>query len=671
MSSCENPLQSTPATTRKYLAPLFDGHLIALFAVLSSLAILSSSLLAPNSVFVNAPRLSAMGQNTALAMLMLGCAILFSRHPAATRPANDDEAHQVLPIALATLSLLLAVMALLQSALNAYPADSWMRILVNTLPSDENNWPGRMSPTTALIVTAYSLTLICLGRPKSCHLTLKAALIGLSLLTAFASVTSHLLGIADYSPYAFMSLPTAAVLTLYGTVLLQRLSTRQQFLKWETQHPGEAIFVRVLVPLSLLLATTAVAICGNATEGHLPTAMLALAGLTLLVLVIIYRYIIGTVNNRLTAELQLAEREAALAQAQAQAMLGSWQLNIRDNTLSGSAEFLRILGLAADTSFSLKEFMVHVHPDDQDYVRKRWRQSLAGSGFDIEYRILVAGSTRWVRDQATFVADRNGDVLTVLGTIQDITQLKAKELQLLRSRERIRNLAARNERIREQERRRLARELHDEMGQHLTALRLDTAMALMRYSAADAELKTTLSGLKAGIDTLIKITRDTAASLRPPALDFGLAAAIEWLLQDIESRTGIRSRLTADLGTIELDDELRTAAFRIIQESLTNVTKHAHATEVRIHIYLQEQKLVLSITDNGTGFNPDNVREDKCFGLTGIQERIMMLGGEYVMNSQPGQGTWLSLSLPVRTLTKAHQQRDSTESGNYAQNIYS
>lgn len=658
----EAPLQKISGTLRPSLHPLIDGFLIASASIVSCLLILIASLMAPDSVLSNTPWLTDMGQNTALGLLILSCALLVSSEPA----------KKTLTMTLATISLLLAVMTLMQSALNTYPADGWMRVLVNTLPSDVNSWSGRMSNTTALIMIAYSLTLICLSREKSCYLALKAVLIGASLLVAFSAVASHILGSAVTSYFAYLSLPTATILTLHGAVLIQRLSAHPAFLYWETRHPGEAIFLRVLMPLSLLLTSATVAIHGYAAAGQQASALLAFAGLSSLVLIVVYRYIVGAVNNRLTAELQLAEREAALAQAQAQAKLGSWQLNTRENTLTCSTQCWRIFGLSPCSPLKLSDFMTFVHPDDRDYVQNRWQQGFGGSAFDIEYRILVAGSTRWVHDQATFVADSHGNIVTVLGTIQDITQLKAKELELLRSREKIRNLAARNEQIREQERRRLARELHDEMGQHLTALRLDTAMAQMRYGDSDADLKSTLTGLKEGIDTLIKITRDTAASLRPPALDFGLAAAIEWLLQEIQSRVGIQSFLSVDIGDTELDDALRTAAFRIIQESLTNVIKHANATEVHIHIFLQDHKLIMSITDNGRGFNPEEIREDKCFGLTGIRERIMMLGGEYLLDSQPGQGTRLLLGLPVRQQKLAKKQKHfSTGTENYDQNIYS
>jgi len=655
-------LQKTPGTSPPKLQSLFDGFLITSASIVSCLLILLTSLLAPDTALANTPWLTGVGQNTALGLLILGCALLVSSEPA----------KKTLTMTLATISMLLAVMTLLQSVLNTYPADGWIRVLVNTLPSDAHSWSGRMSNTTALIMIAYSLTLICLSRDKSCYLALKTVLIGSGLLVAFSAVASHLLGSADPSYFAYQSLPTATILTLHGAVLIQRLSAHPTFLYWETQHPGEAIFLRVLMPLSLLLATATVAICGNAVEGQPAPVLLAFAALSSLVLIVVYRYIVGTVNNRLTAELQLEEREAALSQAQAQAKLGSWQLNTRENTLTCSAQCWRIFGLSPCSPFTLSDFMTFVHPDDKGYVQNRWHQGLNGSAFDIEYRILVAGSTRWVHDQAIFVADSQGDVVTVLGTIQDITQLKAKELELLRSREKIRNLAARNEQIREQERRRLARELHDEMGQHLTALRLDTAMAQIRYGDSDADLRSTLTGLKEGIDTLIRITRETAASLRPPALDFGLAAAIEWLLQDIQSRVGIQSFLSVDIGDTELDDELCTAAFRIIQESLTNVIKHANATEVHIHIFLRTDRMMISITDNGRGFIPENIREDKCFGLTGIRERIMILGGEYLLDSQPGQGTRLLLGLPVRQQKQVKQQKHfSTGTENYDQNIYS
>ncbi len=220
--------------------------------------------------------------------------------------------------------------------------------------------------------------------------------------------------------------------------------------------------------------------------------------------------------------------------------------------------------------------------------------------------------------------------------------------ELLRSRQMIRDLAAHHEKIREEERARIAREIHDEFGQYLTALRMDTAMLNIRYGAGNPELKHHLDGMKQTIDTTIGVVRNLAAALRPGALDMGLVSAAEWLLAGFEERTGIAYRLNAPREDLGLDNERATAAFRILQEALTNITRYAHADEVEVTIELVDGSLAMVVRDDGVGFDPAAVRGRKTFGLLGIRERALMFGGESRIDSKPGSGTILRILIPLQ-----------------------
>ncbi|OYY95212.1 MAG: hypothetical protein B7Y41_01505 [Hydrogenophilales bacterium 28-61-23] len=220
--------------------------------------------------------------------------------------------------------------------------------------------------------------------------------------------------------------------------------------------------------------------------------------------------------------------------------------------------------------------------------------------------------------------------------------------ELFRSRQMIRDLAAHRERIREVERARMAREIHDEFGQYLTALRMDTAMLNIRYGADNPELKQHLDGMKQTIDTTIGVVRNLASALRPGALDMGLVSAAEWLLAGFEERTGIPYRLHAAQEELGLDNERATAAFRILQEALTNITRYAQASLVNVAIKQADAALVMEVGDDGIGFDPAEVRGRKTFGLLGIRERALMFGGESRIDSEPGAGTILHIRIPLQ-----------------------
>lgn len=221
--------------------------------------------------------------------------------------------------------------------------------------------------------------------------------------------------------------------------------------------------------------------------------------------------------------------------------------------------------------------------------------------------------------------------------------------ELFRSRQMIRELAAHREKIREAERTRIAREIHDEFGQYLTALRMDTAMLNIRYGSDNPELQQHLASMKQTIDTSIGVVRNLAAALRPGALDMGLVSAAEWLLTGFEERTGIHFQLHAPREDLGLDDERATAAFRILQEALTNITRYARASEVDVVIELADEALVMVVRDDGVGFDAAEVRECKTFGLLGIRERALMFGGESRIDSECGTGTILRIRIPLQT----------------------
>lgn len=231
-------------------------------------------------------------------------------------------------------------------------------------------------------------------------------------------------------------------------------------------------------------------------------------------------------------------------------------------------------------------------------------------------------------------------------SVRDISKSKEFEIALARAREQLRSLSAYQEHLLEEERKRIAREVHDELGQKLVALQMGLSNLRLRHGA-DQALLGKVDELHALLENTFDVVRHVASNLRPAALDLGLVQAIDWLAEDFSHRWETLCRV--DTGGIEvvLDDSVATTVFRVVQESLTNVSRHAAATEVDISLQCDKRQLHLRVRDNGRGFDPARVREERGFGLLGMRERVLALGGRLYIDSAPGQGTTVRIDLPI------------------------
>ncbi|EXJ14957.1 PAS domain-containing sensor histidine kinase [Imhoffiella purpurea] len=237
----------------------------------------------------------------------------------------------------------------------------------------------------------------------------------------------------------------------------------------------------------------------------------------------------------------------------------------------------------------------------------------------------------------------------IQSSIRDITLKRRQQEELVNSRTKLRELTAHRERVREDERAYIAREIHDHLGQYLTALRMEANLMDLLVSEDGEGLKRHLASMKELIDHLIAETRRVIARLRPVALDLGLVSAAEWLAADYQERMGIPCLLdVAGAEDLDLDDDQATTLFRILQECLTNVTRHARAKRVEIRISASDAMLRMEVHDDGRGFDPAEVRAKKTFGLMGIRERVLIYGGSARIDSQPGKGTRLTIHLPIK-----------------------
>ena len=248
--------------------------------------------------------------------------------------------------------------------------------------------------------------------------------------------------------------------------------------------------------------------------------------------------------------------------------------------------------------------------------------------------------------------DASGHVVSVLAIIGDVTSLKQAEVRLEQSQNLLRQLANRSETVREEERKHLARELHDDLAQYLLALRMKIAMLDFEFGQRQPSLAPKTAAMIALLDSSIAVVRNTITSLRPAALDMGIVSALEWLVQQFIAQTGIASRLDSGVKTIRLNEALAVAFFRIAQEALRNVAKHAGATRVDIGLRARDGGYLLEVKDNGAGFDATRAKPGS-FGLVGMRERALMLGGTVDIATAPGCGTTIRVLIPTHAMAPA------------------
>ena len=231
---------------------------------------------------------------------------------------------------------------------------------------------------------------------------------------------------------------------------------------------------------------------------------------------------------------------------------------------------------------------------------------------------------------------------------REVERLLNNILRWQHSHDQLRALAARVQSAREEERTQISREIHDELGQALTAIKIDVA-ALIRDLPGETgpQIQRRQSILKL-LDEAIQSVRRIATELRPGILDdLGLVAAVEWAAEDFQARTGTNCEVSLPGVDIALDPERATALFRILQETLTNVARHANATRVDVRLAQQNENLILEIRDNGQGIGAEHLSESRSLGILGMRERALLLGGELTISGTPGKGTTVRVQIPL------------------------
>lgn len=304
---------------------------------------------------------------------------------------------------------------------------------------------------------------------------------------------------------------------------------------------------------------------------------------------------------------------------------------------------LLALDLAAD---------VYVRAADRSPLVGRYAQLHVPLTTEIEWK-KKDGTSIWVLLNGRAVRDAGGAILYFEGFVQDITAAKRATEEVAQSRKRLRDLSRRLHDVREQERRRIAREIHDDLGQPLTALRMDLAWLTARIPPDAEPLLAKTRVMEQVVDDTIDKVRDIATQLRPAVLDdLGLVPAIEGEADDWARRSGVRCELDLPADTLRLDDQRATAVFRVLQEALTNVARHARAACVRIRLRVALGEVVLEVSDDGRGITEPEIGGRRSLGLLGIRERVVAWGGEMGIRGVPNGGTTITVCLPLGSATR-------------------
>lgn len=287
-----------------------------------------------------------------------------------------------------------------------------------------------------------------------------------------------------------------------------------------------------------------------------------------------------------------------------------------------------------------------VHPDDEDdYVARRDAAMHGCQDWHWQGRMRTAtGAERWVDLKAAMRRMDDGRMVWD-GVVWDIDDNKRAELALAKSQSQLRELSAHLETVREEEKARIAREVHDELGQVLTVLKLELSMLSIITPEPTAAQRERLDSIQRLIAQLFQLVRDVATALRPPILDAGIVSAIEWQARRFEARSGIPCLVVAPETPLTLTDAQAIGLFRVLQEALTNVMRHAQAHSLEIRLEVEDGMLALTVADDGVGFDPDAGR--RSFGVVGMRERVLMLGGSLSLDGAAGNGTTLLARIPL------------------------
>ncbi|GGA88840.1 hypothetical protein GCM10011369_33730 [Neiella marina] len=355
-----------------------------------------------------------------------------------------------------------------------------------------------------------------------------------------------------------------------------------------------------------------------------------------------------TIRNRRIAFQAVQKSEALLANAQRMAGMASWQWLATDDSMIWTAEGDQIINLPHNRQMTRRGYLKLIHPDDQLAVKQRWAQSIDQGVYQSEHRLIIDDKVKWIREIAELSTDAEGNLATAAGTTQDIHGQKMNELQLAEHAGVLQKLAAKLINVQEEERRRVAQELHDDFGQRLAAISIDAGSLELEPSISSARERVTL--LKSKLIQVAADAHDLSRRLHPAMIDdLGLADALTTEIDSFTRRESIDVAFHVTKQLPELSAEVRLSLFRIVQEALDNVRKHSEASMVQVTIELENNGLLLQVIDDGMGFDVDQAMTSPGLGLQSMIERAKLIDAVLNVSSELNQGSTIELEVPCDT----------------------
>jgi PAS domain S-box-containing protein len=345
---------------------------------------------------------------------------------------------------------------------------------------------------------------------------------------------------------------------------------------------------------------------------------------------------------RARAEQVLRESEERMTLATDVANLGAWGWNIDQDEVWGSKRWRQLFGFASGDIISYENIIQRIHPEDRKVMDQKVRRALVhGSDYRGEFRlILPEGAQRWILSRGRVYPDRSGKPARLLGTVIDITERKQAEAE-------VRDLSGRLIRAHEEERARLARELHDDVTQRLARLAIDAGR--VEGGANGISPTETVRSIRDGLVRLSEDVHILSYRLHPAVLeDLGLAEALKAECERFSRREAVPASVTLRELPPAVPRETALCLFRVTQEALRNAALHARARTVKVLLRALEGGLELAVRDDGAGFVPSLQREHPSLGLASMRERVRLLEGELDIDSAPGQGTTILVWVPLK-----------------------
>lgn len=641
-------LISTESMNR--LIPIRIHVALGLLVTLVGITVLTSASMNPSGLQAWFPPLGGMSFVTAACFVLAGSALWF--------PLNDAHRsgyRRVIGILLCLIGSLVLIHFL---GVMAEPFPGFIKPDANGFP-----WPGRVSRATAASFLIVGLVLILLDSSSNFR---KLVLMQFGLATiatlAIMAVLGHVLGVDlffdRFPEVSLMSFPTALTLLLLSLGLVGKIVESASFQTFFAGRDDLKVFA-----LSILLLYCPILAAGmvgmglvammDASEIYQPlrerllATLFVLVALALLGVLLFFNRVYPIVRKLDFAKSQLAETLDNLPESvitiNMQGIVQNASASTQDLFGYAPAELIgRNLDLLIPES-ARKRHSGYFSGDlrseaDRDRVigvGPREMKALHRDGRQFPIEIAVS--------QFLFQGER-----IFIAIARDISERRRTELALLNSRQQLRAMSAYQEALLEGERKHIAREVHDELGQLLTALKMDISLLRLRFGG-DPGLRQKAEEMRALVENTIDVVRHVASNLRPAALDHGIVPAIEWLAEDFSHRWEMSCAVSVQGEEVVLDDALATVVFRVVQESLTNVARHAQASEVMISLRRGDQGLSLLVQDNGRGFDPAVVRRTRGFGLLGMRERVLALGGTLHIDGVPGKGTTVTIELPLHS----------------------